>query len=169
MLQGHLALHDVTDVEKLAARALTDALRTMRATLNPTDHEDALAYLIATAWELSLRYDPNRGWSFSKLAYRTLRLRVPDWYRQRFTDTRDRRQDKTTPPPPRPTTISLDTTPSNTGDTEPNRLDHAHRALMVDDHTDRDTDLRRALHHRHRQHTRDHHKGDHPKDARAAA
>lgn len=88
MLQGHLALHDVTDVEKLAARALTDALRTMRATLNPTDHEDALAYLIATAWELSLRYDPNRGWSFSKLAYRTLRLRVVDWYRDRYWDTR---------------------------------------------------------------------------------
>jgi Sigma-70 region 2 len=56
--------------------------------LREHDHEDAVAYLIQTCWQLSQRYDPERGWSFSKWAYNILRLRVVDWYRQRFYDQR---------------------------------------------------------------------------------
>ena len=95
MLNGTLALHDVRDIERLADKALTDALRTMRATLPPQEREDALAYLIATAWEASLTYQPTRSPSFSQYAYRRCKLRTIDWFRQRYVDTRAPK-----PPPP---------------------------------------------------------------------
>jgi hypothetical protein len=56
--------------------------------LREHDHEDAVAYLVQTCWQRSQRYDSERGWSFSKWAYNILRLRVVDWYRQRFHDQR---------------------------------------------------------------------------------
>jgi hypothetical protein len=90
MLNGKLALHDVADCEALCERALTDELRHTGTThLTTDDREDLLQHLLGLAWELSLRYDPERGWSFSKYAYHFCRLRgVPDWYRQRFPGTR---------------------------------------------------------------------------------
>lgn len=88
MLNGTLTLHDVKDVEKLCARALTDELRSLKARLAPHDHEDALAYLVGTAYELSLRYDPRRGWSFSKWSYTICRYRVSEWYGDHFPGRR---------------------------------------------------------------------------------
>lgn len=84
MLNGVMALHDIRDTEKLCRRILDNHLRKTRATLNHHDTEDAVSYLIETAWELSLRYDPNRNTSFSKYAYSVLALRIVDWYRTRY-------------------------------------------------------------------------------------
>lgn len=84
LLNGTLQLHDIQDVEKFARRILDNHLRKTRGTLNHTDTEDALAYLVETAWELSLTYNPERTSSFSKYAYTRLSLRIIDWYRTRF-------------------------------------------------------------------------------------
>lgn len=47
VLNGRLALFDVDDTEGLAARALSDQLRTMGARLSEHEHEAALAFLVA--------------------------------------------------------------------------------------------------------------------------
>jgi hypothetical protein len=74
-------LYDVDDVEKLARRALADSLRTRGAHLRPDELDDAVAFLVAEAWELSRIFDPDRGSSFSTFLYRRLRLRYVDWLR----------------------------------------------------------------------------------------
>jgi hypothetical protein len=88
MLNGTLRLHDVDDVEAAANRVVEDWLRQKRAYLRDHDREDLIAYIVGIAWELSLTYDPNRGWSFSKLLYQRGSLRIVDWYRARFQDLR---------------------------------------------------------------------------------
>lgn len=63
------------------------------ATLNENDREDVMAYLLARAWILYLKFDP---WheatyrrSFSTFLYRRLRsYEVINWYRIRFGDSR---------------------------------------------------------------------------------
>ena len=56
LLSRPLSLHDVRDVERLCRAVLRHAdLR-----LPHHDEEDALAYLISAAWELSERWDPQK-------------------------------------------------------------------------------------------------------------
>lgn len=98
LLSAPLKLHDVDDVEGLAGRVLEERLREWRATLPADKGEDALAFLIETAWELSLDHD-GAIQAFSTRAYRTLRLRLVDWYRREFGDSRHA---------PRPIELSLD-------------------------------------------------------------
>lgn len=78
MLTGKLALHDVRDAEALAASVVA----TSGLPLSFHDHEDLVAYLVATAWELSTRYEPGPR-SFSAWCTATLKLRTIDWYRSR--------------------------------------------------------------------------------------
>lgn len=108
LLQGTLTLHDIADVEALARKALQDHLRqgagrgqARTSWLNEDDHEDALTYLIATAWNLSRRYGPDADHPaiqsdrpFGLLCYWLMRRRIVDWYRQRYGSTRY----KTRPP-----------------------------------------------------------------------
>jgi hypothetical protein len=98
LLGSPLSLHDVEDVERLAARVLHERLREWRSTLPREKGEDALAFLISTAWELSLDHDPTKQ-AFSTRCYRTLRLRLVDWFRREFGDARHA---------PRPDLLSLD-------------------------------------------------------------
>jgi hypothetical protein len=88
LLAGVLSLHDVKDVEALADRALSDTLKSWGARLERDDREDLLAYLIGVAWEIAPAFDKAKTPSFSTFAYRRLRLRTVDWYRQRFGDAR---------------------------------------------------------------------------------
>lgn len=89
MLNNRLQLHNVTDAENLCHRILNNHLRRTRAHLRPYDHEDAIAYLLTTIWELSERYDPTRTTvSFSTYAYRLLTLRCVDWRRNQEGRTR---------------------------------------------------------------------------------
>lgn len=70
-------------------RALLDAqLEFWHATLDATQYEDALAYLIAVAWQLGLRYWPTSTLSFSTFSRRILRVRLADWYRDTYGDAR---------------------------------------------------------------------------------
>ena len=74
-------------------RALLDArLSEWGARLNPDKYEDALAYLLGLAWELSLRYEPSPDLTFSTYSRQILRRRVVDWYRQTFYDARYARE-----------------------------------------------------------------------------
>jgi DNA-directed RNA polymerase specialized sigma24 family protein len=83
LLSRPLLLYDVRDVEALC----TSIVQRSRLSLDHHDREDLTAYLIATCWELSLRYEPGRT-SFSTWATTTLRLRVIDWNRARNGRTR---------------------------------------------------------------------------------
>jgi hypothetical protein len=68
VLKGRLALFDVRDTERLVSKALEDQLRGMGAALSEHDREDALAYLVATVWEASRRFEPSRSKCFEHYA-----------------------------------------------------------------------------------------------------
>jgi len=89
---GRVAIRDVHDVERFAGLALTDALRAFGATLRRAEWEDAHQELLRVIVELDRRYDPGKGVAFSTYAYRILRLRVVDWYRGRFEQSRGGRR-----------------------------------------------------------------------------
>jgi DNA-directed RNA polymerase specialized sigma24 family protein len=162
MLNGTLKLHDIKDTEKFARTILDAHLRRTKATLNPTDNDDALAYLVATAWELSLTYQPSRSSSFSKYAYSILTMRTIDWYRQRYyrdqtsTDWYRRANPNANPPTPEeqrnfhfPATLD-DTNnthlePAQTDHSERDTLGFALRARNSDPLTDCDPDLFNAV------------------------
>jgi DNA-directed RNA polymerase specialized sigma24 family protein len=133
LLAGKLTLHDVRDVGALAARVAS----TSRLKLSWHEREDLEAYLIATAWELSTRYEPG-AISFSTWATTTLKLRTIDWYRAcrgrtvwKFADTTHERA--------RPELVSLDER-TGLGDTLPSRAG--------DPADDRSTDLAWLLNYR---------------------
>lgn len=83
VLNGRLELWDVRDVEQFCGHLIGNKW----ADLTPYEKEDLHAYLIATCWELSLRYRPG-GISFSTWAGNTLRKRAIDWYRNERGRTR---------------------------------------------------------------------------------
>jgi hypothetical protein len=79
----------VEDVEAFCARVLDERLKRFGAVLRPDVYEDALAYLFAETWKLSLKWDPAKGIpSFSTFAYRRLRFAVVNWYRATLGDSR---------------------------------------------------------------------------------
>lgn len=84
LLNERLALHDIHDTEAFCRKILDKHLRNTRATLSNADHEDALAYLVATCWEISVAYDPDLSRSFSRYSYNILQRRTIDWYRARY-------------------------------------------------------------------------------------
>ena len=89
MLSQRWALHDVQDVEALCARVLDERLQRFGAVLKTDVREDAMSYLLAEAWKLSLKWDPAKGIpSFSTFVYRRLRFAVVNWYRLTFGDSR---------------------------------------------------------------------------------
>jgi DNA-directed RNA polymerase specialized sigma24 family protein len=60
----------------------------MGARLGEDEHEDALAFLVATVWEVSTRFDPQRSRCFEHYAYSICRRRAIDWYRRHYGRTR---------------------------------------------------------------------------------
>jgi DNA-directed RNA polymerase specialized sigma24 family protein len=88
MLNGRLTIHGV-DIEQVAANTMHAYLRRHGdAKLRPCDHEDLLAYLVETAWETSLKFDPERNNDFDGWLTLILSKRPTDWYRKRFYDAR---------------------------------------------------------------------------------
>ena len=80
MLPGKLVLHDVADAEGLCARIIQRS----SLTLSFHEHEDLLAFLVETAWELSLSYEPGDlsfPPNFSTYANTILSRRCFDWKR----------------------------------------------------------------------------------------
>jgi hypothetical protein len=85
LLSRPLELHNLSDTEKLCRKVLHRS-----SNVRPDDFEDALAYLLATCWELSVAYDPARDArrDFASWAARILDRRVYDWARARYGRTR---------------------------------------------------------------------------------
>ena len=87
MLPGKLVLHDVADAEGLCARIIQRS----SLTLSFHEHEDLLAFLVETAWELSLSYEPGDlsfPPNFSTYANTILSRRCFDWKRGRSGRTK---------------------------------------------------------------------------------
>jgi hypothetical protein len=82
MLRGKLVLHDVPDVEVLCVKVVRSYERTTQADFPPADREDLVAYLIAAAWELSIRFDAGRGVPFESILRLQLPFRVVDFIRK---------------------------------------------------------------------------------------
>lgn len=139
MLNGRLTLHNVNDTEALCRRVLDNHLRRTRAHLRPHDYDDAIAYLLTTAWEISQRYDPTRGTTFSTYAYRLLALRCIDWRRDQEGRTRWQFAN-TTHERPRIDPLSLDH-PDPNG----HQLGDTLTSPTGDPSTNSNPDLRRAL------------------------
>jgi hypothetical protein len=147
LLNGRLEAHGV-DGERLARKALDDALRARGAYLRPHEYEDALSFLLVAFWETSEKWDPARGGNFATHTYRLLRLRLVDWYRSELGRTKwtvDTYRRETGRQPKsyereQPRLFSLDAHDSG-GD----RLDEPLGAGASDPADDRDSDLRGLL------------------------
>jgi DNA-directed RNA polymerase specialized sigma24 family protein len=138
MLNGTLQLHDIRDVEAYCRTLLQNA----RLEITQHDAEDALAYLVETAWELSTKEPRQWHTSFSGWLTPLLRLRIIDWQRQRYgritwtfrdyeRDTGRRPQNLTRP---RPSIHSLD-----------DQLADPHATSTMGNPEHRDPDLVRLL------------------------
>ena len=148
LLNGRLELHGV-DGERLARKALDDALRTRGAFLRPVEYEDALSFLVTAFWETSTKWDPERGGNFATHAYRLLRLRLVDWYRSELGRTKWQWSDSSYERE-RPTLLSLEHETGiggpgkhDTGNAEriPGELARAYAERSSDPANDRDPDL----------------------------
>jgi hypothetical protein len=133
VLSGTLSLFEVEDVEALCV----SVLRQSRLKLSPADHEDALAYLISTCWEISVAYQPSDPPRFAVYARNILRRRAIDWQRARFGRQRWVFRDGVYERP-RVELVSLDAT-------EDDRLDAAVSRGRVDDGEHRLADELREL------------------------
>lgn len=82
MLNGRLQLHGCSDVELLCVKVLNNWERRTNTSLNTSDREDAVAFLIAAAWEIAeFKFDPNRGVRFDSHVFPILAFRLVDWLR----------------------------------------------------------------------------------------
>jgi DNA-directed RNA polymerase specialized sigma24 family protein len=131
------ALHDLENVENFVVKVLDDTLRARGAYLQRHEYEDAVSFLLGAAWTLSEQWDPGRGVSFSSFAYRTLRLRVVDWYRAEFGRSKWQFANGTHVRE-RPAVLSID-------DPDGNPLVDTLRTRAGDPTDDRDPDLERVL------------------------
>ena len=149
VLSRPFALHDIRDSEAFAARIIQRS----RLELSYYDHEDLLAYLVETAWELSLRYrrgNPDFPARFSVYATNILRRRVVDWQRQRDGRTRWQFAGGRTYERPRPQFQSLD---ADDGDRD--RLERALGPRAGDPADDCGPDLGRVVGERRRSRAQD--------------
>ncbi len=133
-LSAPLAVHDVRDLGRL----VTSVISSSRVDLTWTEREDLDAYLLATAWELSTRYEPGGSVSFSTWATTTLKLRTIDFVRKERGRTRWAFAGGRVHERERPTFVSLD---AEHGD----RLDAALAARGGDPADDCDPDLAGVL------------------------
>lgn len=138
LLATPLAVHDVRDLES-HVRALVDLqLGLWNAKLDATMYEDLLAYLLATAWAIALRYEPSSSLAFSTFSRRILRLRIVDWYRDAFGASRYNLNGlEISYESLRAAHHDLDEDASwldrNSPTAKPERVDELHRAAYVDD------------------------------------
>lgn len=87
MLNGKLSLYDVDDGEAFARQVITRFASKECFGWSEWKREELLADCIAHLWELSLRFDPERG-NFAGYARRFLRFYIIDWIRAKEGRTR---------------------------------------------------------------------------------
>jgi hypothetical protein len=86
LLSRPLALHDLRDTERLCRQVLDR----YSGRFSADEFEGALVYLVETAREISLSYEPTRDRQpdFASYAGRILDRRIHDWLRKRHGRTR---------------------------------------------------------------------------------
>ena len=80
MLNGKLSLFEVEDVEALCSRVIEQS----QLELSFHDREDLLAWLLATAWQISEDYEPSDPPRFAVHLKGLLRKRIIDWQRGKY-------------------------------------------------------------------------------------
>lgn len=83
----------IEDVEALVNKVVSDRMRKWprgQHTLNEHQRRDLVSYLIGVCWELAEKYDPEKDKrpNLASYAAHILNLRIADWYRKEFGDTR---------------------------------------------------------------------------------
>jgi DNA-directed RNA polymerase specialized sigma24 family protein len=73
-----LRLFDVHDTEAFCWHIV----RSSDLKLTYHEAEDLCAFLVSSAWEISLRFEPGRGVQFSRYARTRLRNKTTDWLRK---------------------------------------------------------------------------------------
>ena len=81
MLSATWTLWDCEDVEAVVARAADRYQRKHSSRLNHSDLEELTCYLFMKAYEMSLRFRPGPGASFTRMLEYQLPLRAVDWGR----------------------------------------------------------------------------------------
>ena len=129
MLSHKLALYDIDDVEAFC----TSIFKPRAPAIPSRDHEDAIAYLIETTWELSLDYNagalPSR---FGFYAKRILARRLIDWQRRQYGRTKwtfGASRPGYANERPRPDLVSLEHRPN---DPDHSLMDHLHTGRYED-------------------------------------
>lgn len=93
LANGH-PRHRIDDAENFCGAVVSSHIRLAGAYFpaGQGNEDDLMAFLIATLWEFSQRFDPAKanGKPFSHHAVSLLHRRIPSWYRQRFGSTRYR-------------------------------------------------------------------------------
>jgi DNA-directed RNA polymerase specialized sigma24 family protein len=145
---ARLQLHDIKDVFAYCATII----HRCRPHLQPQDHQDLHAYLIATCWELSRDFSPGHI-TFSTWAGNTLRQRLVDWERQQHGRTTWQFKDRTYHRP-QPTLIpynpdTLAGHPHWTSNLAPDSHQD-HRRIQTDRDRHRTRDLQIIRQHTHR-------------------
>jgi hypothetical protein len=141
-----LALYDIADTAGFVGAIVNRS----GLALSWSDREDLEQYLLSTAWEISLTFEPGRGSvGFSTYAGNILRRRTHDWVRQKNGRTIWRFGDGRVHERPRPQLLSFD------DDAERDRLVDTLGTGTGDSETDRDEDLGRLYATRDRARTRD--------------
>jgi hypothetical protein len=79
-----VVLWNIDDAERFASRIVE---RRRLDWLQAHERDDLVVFLVETAWELSLRYEP-MSFAFSQWVRPTLDRRVTDWLRREFFDAR---------------------------------------------------------------------------------
>ena len=87
---------DELNIRGLAAKAAHDALRRNGGFLDHDRREDLISYLCVVGLTAKQNFDPAYGQAESTFLYRRMRVRVVDWYRTTFGDSRS--SDPTTTP-----------------------------------------------------------------------
>lgn len=129
-----LALYDIADTAGFVGAIVSRS----GLALSWSDREDLEQFLLTTAWEISLSFDPSRGSvGFSTYAGHILRRRTHDWLRQQNGRTIWRFGDGRVYERPRRELVSLD------DDSERNRLVDTLAEGNGNSEADRDSDLGR--------------------------
>jgi hypothetical protein len=81
-------LHDVPDIDSFCSRILDQEIHTLGASARPDQREEMQRFLVETMLGLAERFEPGGALTFEWYAGRYLRLRVTDWYRREFGDSR---------------------------------------------------------------------------------
>ncbi len=141
-----LALYDIADTAGFVGTIVNRS----GLALSWSDREDLEQYLLATAWEISLTFEPGRGSvGFSTYAGNILRRRTHDWVRQKNGRTVWRFGDGRVYERPRREFVSFD------DDAERGRLVDTLAEGNGDRAADRDEGLGRLYATRDRERTRD--------------